>query len=65
MIACHCKAVSDKEIKKSCKRVTCKSGKCSVKDIQDECGACTDCKGCAPLIASLIKDSELENNKDD
>ena len=62
MIVCHCKSLSDKDIKKCCKSISCKNKLCTVKDIQEESGACSDCKGCAPVIQSLIKESLNEED---
>lgn len=51
MIICSCKAINDKLIKQAIEQ-----GYVSIKQIQDQIGACTDCKICAATIKQLIKD---------
>lgn len=54
MIVCHCRGVSDREIR-SCVR----SGGCSVTEVSAACGAATGCGGCRPLVHKIVQ-SELE-----
>ena len=54
MIVCHCRGVSDREIRR-CVR----SGRCNVNDVSEACGAASGCGGCRPLVTKIVQ-SELE-----
>ena len=49
MIVCHCKAVSDREIKRSLM-----GGAGSVNDVGDATGAGTKCGRCRPVVHDLV-----------
>ena len=53
MIVCHCKSVSDKDIKKLLN-----NGCKTFKDVQKKCCAGTDCKICCSLIKEIIKGND-------
>jgi nitrite reductase (NADH) large subunit len=54
MIVCHCRGVSDREIRR-CVR----AGETSVGAVSAACGAATGCGGCKPLVGKIVE-SELE-----
>jgi bacterioferritin-associated ferredoxin len=49
MLVCHCKGVSEREV-----RSAIQSGACTRRDIARECGAGSVCGGCRPLLDELI-----------
>ena len=55
MIACHCRAVSDREV-----RTTIAQGACSLRDLADRCGAGSRCGGCHLVLARMLADAGLE-----
>ncbi len=57
MIVCHCKGVSDREIRR-CVR----AGEATVHAVSDACGAATGCGGCRPLVHKIVE-AELEAQK--
>jgi bacterioferritin-associated ferredoxin len=54
MIVCHCRGVSDREIRR-CVR----AGQGTVAAVSEACGASTGCGGCRPLVKKIVE-SELE-----
>jgi nitrite reductase (NADH) large subunit len=54
MIVCHCRGVSDREIRR-CVR----AGETSVGAVSQACGAATGCGGCKPLVGKIVE-AELE-----
>lgn len=55
MIVCHCRGVTDREIRR-CVR----SGRASVGAVSEACGAASGCGGCEPLVSEIVE-SELES----
>jgi bacterioferritin-associated ferredoxin len=49
MLVCHCKGVSEREL-----RSAIQSGVCTRGDLARECGAGSVCGGCRPLIDELL-----------
>jgi nitrite reductase (NADH) large subunit len=54
MIVCHCRGVTDREIRR-CVR----AGESTLCAVSDACGAATGCGGCEPLVKKIVE-SELE-----
>ena len=54
MIVCHCKGVTDREIRR-CVR----AGGRTVDAVSEACGAATGCGGCEPLVSRIV-DAELD-----
>jgi NAD(P)H-nitrite reductase large subunit len=54
MIVCHCRGVTDREIKR-CVR----SGGVTVGAVSEACGAATGCGGCRPLVSKIVE-AELD-----
>ena len=55
MLVCHCKSVSEREVKEAIR-----SGACSRRDVARRCaGAGTMCGGCRPLIDELLDTHEV------
>lgn len=54
MIVCHCRGVSDREIRR-CVR----AGDVTVGAVSQACGAATGCGGCRPLVGKIVE-AELE-----
>lgn len=54
MIVCHCRGVTDREIRR-CVR----AGETSVGAVSMACGAATGCGGCKPLVGKIVE-AELE-----
>ena len=50
MIVCHCKAVTDRQIKDAARR-----GARSCRDVANGCLAGSRCGGCVPLIEAMLK----------
>jgi bacterioferritin-associated ferredoxin len=49
MLVCHCKGVSEREL-----RSAIQSGACTRRELARECGAGSVCGGCRPVIDELI-----------
>jgi bacterioferritin-associated ferredoxin len=49
MIVCHCKGITDRDIRKAVA-----TGALTSAEIGHRCGAGTDCGGCRPLIDLLV-----------
>ena len=54
MIVCHCRGVTDREIRR-CVR----AGAVTVGAVSEACEAATGCGGCEPLVGKIVQ-SELE-----
>ena len=54
MIVCHCRGVTDREIRR-CVR----AGESTVAAVSMACGASTGCGGCRPLVGKIVE-AELE-----
>jgi NAD(P)H-nitrite reductase large subunit len=54
MIVCHCRGVTDREIRR-CVR----AGEKTVGAVSEACGAATGCGGCRPLVSKIVE-SEVE-----
>jgi bacterioferritin-associated ferredoxin len=57
MIVCHCRGVTDREIKR-CVR----AGRVTLSAVSEACGAATGCGGCGPRVHDIIED-ELEGKE--
>ena len=55
MIVCHCKAVSDREIRRAARM-----GANSTSEVERYCGAGTDCGGCRPAVATVLRVEQLK-----
>jgi bacterioferritin-associated ferredoxin len=51
MLVCHCRRVSDREI-----RAHLKSGNSTVRGVCQASGAGTGCGGCLPLVKELVRE---------
>ena len=49
MIVCHCRAVSDRVVRKAVDR-----GACDLAEVAKRCGAGARCGGCHPVLMSLL-----------
>ena len=49
MFVCHCRALTDREI-----REVITAGACDLDEVGDRCGAGITCGGCCPLIEELL-----------
>jgi bacterioferritin-associated ferredoxin len=49
MLVCHCKGVSEREIRRAIQ-----SGACTRRDVARECGAGSVCGGCRPVVDELL-----------
>ena len=49
MIVCHCRAVSDRKIRKAVRK-----GASTANEVAEACGAGTDCGGCVPEVERLL-----------
>lgn len=56
MLVCHCRRVSDREI-----RACVRQGASSVRAVSSACGAGTCCGGCLPTIKGILKKEGEEN----
>jgi bacterioferritin-associated ferredoxin len=56
MIVCHCRAVSDREI-----RCAVREGAVGCAGVTRKCGAAGDCGGCSGLVEQIVK-QELERS---
>ena len=54
MIVCHCKGVTDREIRR-CVR----AGAATIDDVSEACRAATGCGGCESLVGKIVQ-SELD-----
>lgn len=52
MLVCHCKRVSDSQI-----RAAIEDGASTVRAVSERTGAATCCGGCRPTVAALLSDS--------
>jgi bacterioferritin-associated ferredoxin len=50
MIVCHCRGVTDREIRR-CVR----AGEMTVGAVSEACGAATGCGGCKPLVRKIVE----------
>jgi bacterioferritin-associated ferredoxin len=57
MIVCHCRRVTDRDIRR-CVR----AGETTVGAVSQACGAATGCGGCRPLVSKIV-DAEVEAQK--
>jgi bacterioferritin-associated ferredoxin len=57
MIVCHCRGVTDRDIRR-CVR----SGEHTLGGVSEACGAATGCGGCRPLVSKIVE-AELEAQK--
>ena len=55
MIVCHCKGVTDREIRR-CVR----AGVASIEAVSEACGAASGCGGCEPLVSKIVE-AELDS----
>lgn len=55
MLVCHCRGVSDRQIKRAVK-----NGACSLRDVARETGAGMRCGGCRSSVAQVVQQA-LEN----
>ena len=51
MILCHCRAVSDRAVRKAIDK-----GACDLDSVAARCGAGARCGGCHPALMSLLAD---------
>lgn len=51
MIVCHCRRVSDRQIRK-----VVREGASSVGEVARACGAATGCGGCATVVHEIVND---------
>jgi bacterioferritin-associated ferredoxin len=56
MIVCHCRAVTDRDIRKAVR-----SGARTRNQVVEVCAANMDCGGCAPVIDAIIE-AEIERD---
>jgi bacterioferritin-associated ferredoxin len=49
VIVCHCRAVSDRVVRKAVDR-----GACDLAEVAKRCGAGARCGGCHPVLMSLL-----------
>jgi NAD(P)H-nitrite reductase large subunit len=54
MIVCHCRGVTDREIRR-CVR----AGAATIDAVSEACRAATGCGGCEPLVGKIVQ-SELD-----
>ena len=57
MIVCHCRAVSDREVRAAIAGGDDRPYVLDVDDVTQVCGAGGDCGGCHALITALLDDS--------
>lgn len=55
MIICHCKAVSDRDIRR-----TVRMGANSTTEVERLCGAGTDCGSCRPTVETVLRIEQLQ-----
>ena len=51
MIVCHCRRISDRQIRKMVRE-----GASSVGEVARACGAATGCGGCATVVHEIVSD---------
>ena len=56
MFVCHCRALTDGEI-----REVITGGACDLDEVGDRCGAGVTCGGCCPLIQELLAEHAPED----
>ena len=56
MFVCHCRALTDGEI-----REVITGGACDLDEVGDRCGAGITCGGCCPLIQELLAEHAPED----
>ena len=56
MFVCHCRALTDGEI-----REVITGGACDLDEVGDRCGAGITCGGCCPLIEELLAERAPED----
>jgi bacterioferritin-associated ferredoxin len=49
VIVCHCRAVTDRSVRKAVDR-----GACDLAEVAKRCGAGARCGGCHPVLMSLL-----------
>jgi bacterioferritin-associated ferredoxin len=59
MIVCHCRSVSDTQVRSAIRGGDDVPYVFDVEDVTMVCGAGGDCGGCHPVIASLIDESRV------
>lgn len=52
MLVCHCRGVSDRQIKRAVK-----NGACSLRDVARETGAGMRCGGCRSAVAAVFQEA--------
>ncbi len=52
MLVCHCRGVSDRQIKRAVK-----NGACSLRDVARETGAGMRCGGCRTTVAAVFQEA--------
>lgn len=52
MLVCHCRGVSDRQIKRAVK-----NGACSLREVARETGAGMRCGGCRSNVAQVVQDA--------
>lgn len=52
MLVCHCRGVSDRQIKRAVK-----NGACTLRDVARETGAGMRCGGCRANVAQVVQDA--------
>lgn len=52
MLVCHCREVSDRQIKRAVK-----NGACSLRDVARETGAGLRCGGCRSNVAQVVQEA--------
>ena len=52
MLVCHCRGVSDRQIKRAVK-----NGACTLRDVARETGAGMRCGGCRTNVAQVVQDA--------
>ena len=57
MIVCHCRSVSDSQVRLAIGGSGDQPVVCEVDDVTRVCGAGGDCGGCRPVIASLLEEA--------
>jgi len=52
MLVCHCRGVSDRQIKRAVK-----NGACSIREVARETGAGMRCGGCRTTVAEVVQEA--------
>jgi bacterioferritin-associated ferredoxin len=50
VIVCHCRAATDREIRRAIR-----NGAVSLREVSHACGAGTGCGGCAPVVLDILR----------